>query len=145
MSSRQTGVSETASGPRAGSRVGRYLLKQLLGRGTTGSVYEAVDTHKDRTVALKLLAPALGGNPAFREWLQREVLVVGRVQEPHVVPVRDYGELDGQVFIDMPLVAGDDLAAVLKRNGVLPPSRAVNVVWQAASALDAAHSAVHAH
>ncbi|WP_046299932.1 serine/threonine-protein kinase [Mycobacterium sp. UM_Kg27] len=134
-------MSETASGPRAGSRVGRYLLKQLLGRGTTGSVYEAVDTHKDRTAALKLLAPALGGNPAFREWLQREVLVVGRVQEPHVVPVRDYGELDGQVFIDMPLVAGDDLAAVLKRNGVLPPSRAVNVVWQAASALDAAHSA----
>ncbi len=134
-------MSETASGSRAGSRVGRYLLKRLLGRGTTGEVYEAIDTQKDRTAALKLLAPALGGNPAFREWLQREALVVGRVQEPHVVPVRDYGELDGQVFIDMPLVAGVDLAAVLKRNGVLPPSRAVNVVWQAASALDAAHSA----
>lgn len=133
-------MSETASGSRAGSRVGRYLLKRLLGRGTTGEVYEAVDTHKDRAAALKLLAPALGGNPAFREWLQREALVVGRVQEPHVVPVRDYGELDGQVFIDMPLVAGADLAALLKRNGALPPSRAVNVVWQAASALDAAHS-----
>lgn len=134
-------MSETASGSRAGSRVGRYLLKRLLGRGTTGEVYEAVDTQKDRIAALKLLAPALGGNPAFREWLQCEALVVGRVQEPHVVPVRDYGELDGQVFIDMPLVQGADLAAVLKRNGVLPPSRAVNVVWQAASALDAAHSA----
>jgi len=134
-------MSETASGSRAGSRVGRYLLKRLLGRGTTGEVYEAVDTQKDRTAALKLLAPALGGKPSFREWLQREALVVGRVQEPHLVPVRDYGELDGQVFIDMPLVAGVDLATVLKRNGVLPPSRAVNVVWQAASALDAAHSA----
>lgn len=134
-------MSETASGSRAGSRVGRYLLKRLLGRGTTGEVYEAVDTQKDRAAAVKLLAPALGGNPAFREWLQREALVVGRVQEPHVVPVRDYGELDGQVFIDMPLVQGADLAAVLKRNGVLPPPRAVNVVWQAASALDAAHSA----
>lgn len=134
-------MGETASGSRAGSRVGRYLIKRLIGRGTTGEVYEAVDTQKDRTAALKLLAPALGGNPAFREWLQREALVVGRVQEPHVVPVRDYGELDGQVFIDMPLVQGADLAAVLKRNGVLPPSRAVNVVWQAASALDAAHSA----
>ncbi|QZA09337.1 serine/threonine protein kinase [Mycolicibacter heraklionensis] len=134
-------MGETASGSRAGSRVGRYLLKRLLGRGTTGEVYEAVDTHKDRAAAVKLLAPALGGNPAFREWLQREALVVGRVQEPHVVPVRDYGELDGQVFIDMPLVAGADLAALLKRNGVLPPSRAVNIVWQAASALDAAHGA----
>lgn len=134
-------MGETASGSRAGSRVGRYLLKRLLGYGTTGEVYEAVDTQKDRTAALKLLAPALARNPAFREWLQREALVVGRVQEPHVVPVRDYGELDGHVFIDMPLVQGADLAAVLKRNGVLPPSRAVNIVWQAASALDAAHSA----
>lgn len=134
-------MSETASGSRAGSRVGRYLLKRMLGHGTTGEVYEAFDTHKDRVAALKLLAPALGGNPAFREWMQREALLVGQVQEPHVVPIRDYGELDGQVFIDMPLVEGSDLAAVLKRNGVLPPPRAVNVVWQAASALDAAHSA----
>jgi serine/threonine-protein kinase len=134
-------MSETAPGSRAGSRVGRYLLKRLLGRGPTGEVYEAVDTHKDRTAALKLLAPALGRDPAFREWLQREALTVGRVQEPHVVPVRDYGELDGEVFIDMPLVPGADLSALLKRTGVLPPSRAVNIVWQAASALDAAHAA----
>lgn len=134
-------MSETAPGSRAGSRAGRYLLKRLLGRGPTGEVYEAVDTHKDRTAALKLLAPALGRDPAFREWLQREALTVGRVQEPHVVPVRDYGELDGDVFIDMPLVPGADLSALLKRTGVLPPSRAVNIVWQAASALDAAHAA----
>ena len=134
-------MGETASGSRAGSRVGRYLLIRLLGRGTTGEVYEAVDTQKNRTAALKLLAPALGRTPAFREWLQREALIVGRVQEPHVVPVRDYGELDGDVFIDMPLVPGVDLAAVLKRTGVLPPSRAVNIVWQVASALDAAHAA----
>lgn len=133
-------MSETASGSRAGSRVGRYLLKRLLGRGTTGEVYEALDTHRDRTVALKLLSPAFSRNPAFREWLQHEAPLIGRVQEPHVVPVRDYGEVDGQVFIDMPLVPGADLAALLKRTGVLSPPRAVNVVWQAASALDAAHS-----
>jgi serine/threonine-protein kinase len=141
MGREESVMGETASGSRAGSRVGRYLLKRLLGHGTTGEVYEAIDTHKDRTAALKLLAPALGGNPEFRDWLQREALVVGRVQEPHVVPIRDYGELDGQVFLDMPMVEGSDLASVLKRTGVLPPSRAVNVVWQAASALDAAHSA----
>lgn len=134
-------MSDTASGSRVGTRVGRYLIKRLLGRGVTGEVYEAFDTHKDRVAALKLLSPALGREPAFREWLQREALVVGRVQEPHVVPVRDYGELDGEVFIDMPFVTGTDLAVLLKRTGALPPSRAVNIVWQAASALDAAHSA----
>ncbi|OBI03148.1 hypothetical protein A5715_08465 [Mycolicibacter heraklionensis] len=133
-------MSETARGSRAGSRVGRYLLRRLLGRGTTGEVYEALDTHRDGTAALKLLSPVFGGNPAFREWLQHEAPLIGRVQEPHVVPVRDYGEVDGQVFIDMPLVPGADLAALLKRTGVLSPPRAVNVVWQAASALDAAHS-----
>lgn len=132
-------MGETASGSRAGSRVGRYLLKRLLGRGPTGEVYEAVDTQKDRTAALKLVAPSVGRDPGFRDWLQREALTVGRVQEPHVVPVRDYGELDGEVFIDTPLVHGADLSALLKRTGVLPPSRAVNLVWQAASALDAAH------
>lgn len=134
-------MGETASGSRAGSRVGRYLLKRLLGRGPTGEVYEAVDTQKNRPSALKLIAPALGRDPAFRDWLQREALTVGRVPEPHVVPVRDYGELDGDVFIDMPLVPAADLSALLKRTGVLPPSRAVNIVWQAASALDAAHGA----
>ncbi|ORW25428.1 hypothetical protein AWC18_01900 [Mycolicibacter nonchromogenicus] len=120
--------------------MGRYLLRRLLGRGTTGEVYEALDTHRNRAAALKLLSPAFGGNPAFREWLQHEAPLIGRVQEPHVVPLRDYGEVDGQVFIDMPLVPGADLAALLKRTGVLSPPRAVNVVWQAASALDAAHS-----
>ncbi|MEB3061486.1 serine/threonine-protein kinase [[Mycobacterium] zoologicum] len=134
-------MGETASGSRAGSRVGRYLLIRLLGHGPTGEVYDAVDVQKNRTAALKLVTPALGHDPAFREWLQREALTVGRVQEPHVVPVRDYGELDGEVFIDMPLVSGADLSAVLKRTGVLPPSRAVNVVWQVAAALDAAHAA----
>ncbi|ORV47055.1 hypothetical protein AWC02_10180 [Mycolicibacter engbaekii] len=133
-------MDETASGSRAGSRLGPYLLKRLLGRGSTGELYEAFDTRRDRPAALKLLAPALCG-PALREWLQREALVAGRVQEPHVVPVRDYGELDGRVYLDMPLVAGADLAALLKRTGVLSPPRAVNIVWQAASALDAAHSA----
>lgn len=134
-------MSETTLGSRAGSRLGHYVLKRLLGRSTTGEVYEALDTANDRAAALKLISPALSRSPAFRDWLQREAITVGRLREPHVVPIRDYGELDGEVFIDMPLVEGSDLAAVLKRNGVLSAPRAVNLVWQAASALDAVHSA----
>ncbi|MEO8816287.1 MAG: hypothetical protein ABI307_13085 [Mycobacterium sp.] len=96
-------MSDTAPGSRSGARFGRYYLKRLLGRGDTGEVYEAVDTVKERSAALKLLSPALHHDPAFREWLQREVVNVGRVHEPHVVPIRDYGEIDGELFVDMPL------------------------------------------
>lgn len=133
-------MSDTAPGSRSGSLVGRYHLKRLLGRGDTGEVYEAVDTEKERAAAVKLLLPALDHDPAFREWLQREAVSVGRIEEPHVVPIRDYGEADGELFVDMPLVPGADLSALLKRTGVLSPPRAVNIVWQAALALDAAHA-----
>jgi serine/threonine-protein kinase len=57
------------------------------------------------------------------------------------VPIHDYGELDGQLFIDMRLIEGKDVGAVLNRTGPLPPARAVAIVEQIASALDAAHRA----
>lgn len=133
-------MGETASGSRAGSRIGRYLLKRLLGHGTTGEVYEAVDTVTEQTLALKLLAPELGDDPAFREAMQEEAYVVTRLRGPHIVPVNDFGEADGNLFIEMPLIAGTDLSELMTTEGPLTPSRAVNIVRQAASALDTAHA-----
>jgi serine/threonine-protein kinase len=106
-----------------------------------GEVYEAEDTVKERVVALKLLSPALCHDPVFRERLQREARTAGRLQEPHVVPVHDYGEIDGQLYLDMRLIEGTDLSALLRKVGALAPSRAVAIIRQAASALDAAHAA----
>jgi serine/threonine-protein kinase len=105
-----------------------------------GEVYEAEDTVKARVVALKLLSLALSQDPVFRERLQREARIAGRLQEPHVVPIHDYGEIDGQLFLDMRLIAGIDLSMLLKQSGTLTQPRAVNIVRQAASALDAAHA-----
>lgn len=134
-------MSDTAQGSRVGSQFGRYRLTRLLGRGGMGEVYEAEDTVKERVVALKVLSPALCQDPVFRERLQREARTAGRLQEPHVVPVHDYGEIDGQLYLDMRLIQGTDLATLLKESGALTPPRAVAIVRQAASALDAAHAA----
>lgn len=126
---------------RAGSMFGPYHLKRLLGRGGMGEVYEAEHTVKEWTVAVKLLSESFSRDPVFRERMKREARTAGRLQEPHVVPVHDYGEIDGQIFLEMRLVEGTDLDSVLKRFGPLNPPRAVAVITQIASALDAAHAA----
>jgi serine/threonine-protein kinase len=106
-----------------------------------GHVYEAEDTVMDRTVALKLISGTYAQDPEFRKRLQREARIAGRLHEPHVVPVHAAGEIDGRLFVDMRLIEGSDLDTLLARSGPLPPARAVAIVRQIASALDAAHAA----
>ncbi|WP_459972617.1 protein kinase domain-containing protein [Mycobacterium sp. MUNTM1] len=125
---------------RTPSEFGPYQLKRLLGRGGFGEVYEAFDTDKNRTVALKLLPPSYSADPSFRKRLFREASTAGRLNEPHIVPIHNYGEIEGLLFIDMRLIPGPDLRSVLNEHGPLKPARAVSIVGQIASALDAAHA-----
>ncbi|MGE2692230.1 serine/threonine-protein kinase [Mycolicibacterium pulveris] len=134
-------MDDTPQRSRVGSRFGPYQIKRLIGRGGMGEVYEAEDTVKGRTVALKLLPDALSGDPVFRERLQREARSAGRLQEPHVVPIHDYGEIDGHLFVDMRLIDGIDLRTALQRDGAMAPAQAVGLIRQIAAALDAAHDA----
>ncbi|OOK80468.1 putative serine/threonine-protein kinase pknH [Mycobacterium kansasii] len=124
-----------------GSMFGPYHLKRLLGRGGMGEVYEAENTVKEWPCAVKLMTAEFSKDPVFRERMKREARTAGRLQEPHVVPIHDYGEIDGQMYLEMRLIEGTDLDTLLKRFGPLTPPRAVAIISQVASALDAAHAA----
>ena len=130
-----------SQGSRVGTMFGPYLLKQLLGRGGMGEVYRAEHTVKQWAVALKLVSETFSQDPVFRKRMEREARITGSLLEPHVVPIHDYGEIDGQLFLEMRLIEGRDLGSLLAEHGALTPPRAVAIIHQVASALDAAHAA----
>ncbi|MGE2689041.1 serine/threonine-protein kinase [Mycolicibacterium pulveris] len=138
-------MSSPKGGSRLGTRFGSYELESLIGVGGMGEVYRAYDTARDRMVAIKLLRPDLASDPTFQERFRRESRVAARLQEPHVIPVHDFGEIDGVLYIDMRLVEGASLKEVLRNDGALPPTRAVSIITQVASALDAAHASGLVH
>ena len=121
-------------------QVGNYQLDHLLGVGGMGEVYHAYDSHRDRYVALKLLPEAFSGDKDYLRRFQRESHVAARLREPHVIPIHDFGEIDGRLFIDMRLVDGVDIHVLLDEGGPIAPQRAVNLLSQVAQALDAAHA-----
>jgi serine/threonine protein kinase len=126
-------------GSRVGGTFGKYKINRLLGRGGMGEVYEAYDTDKGRTVALKILTDQYAQDETFRTRFLRESRAAAILQEPHVIPIHDWGEIDDILFIDMRLVQGQTLHDMLK-SGALSPERAVVIIRQIAAALDAAHA-----
>lgn len=123
---------------RVGTRFGIYEIISLLGKGGMGAVYEARDTKKKRLVALKILSDDYSLDREYRTRFTREAYAAAELQEPHIIPIHDWGEIDGSLYIDMRLVRGETLRELLA-NGALDPQRAVNIVSQVAAALDDAH------
>jgi len=127
-------------GSRAGTRFGPYELRSLIGAGGTGEVYEAYDTIKGRTVAVKLLRAELAADPAFQERFRRDSRIAARLLDPHVIPMHDFGEIDGVLFVDMRLLNVRSLKDLLRAHGALEPREAAEIIAQVAAALDVAHA-----
>jgi len=125
--------------PMVGDELAGYRLQAVLGRGGMSVVYEAENPRLGSTVALKVLAPELAADDAFRARFLKESRIAASLNHPNVIPIYDVGSHDDLLYIAMRYVAGSDLRAVLKRQQVLAPDQAVLLTGQAARALDAAH------
>src|SRR4051794_35640885 len=105
-----------------------------------GVVYLADNVTTGQRVALKLLTPDLARSSGFRERFVREANYASSMRHPNVIEVFDAGEQEGVLYIAMQYVEGEDLKALLVRDGKLDARRTVGILGQVASALDAAHS-----
>jgi tRNA A-37 threonylcarbamoyl transferase component Bud32 len=111
---------------------------ELLGQGGMGAVYKARQVKLDRLVALKILPPAAGRDPAFAARFAREARALARLNHPGVVGLHDFGEAGGLSYLLMEFVDGGSLRQVL-RAGPAEPLRALGVVRQVCEALHYAH------
>ena len=123
-----------------GSLIAGYRLEERIGRGGMAVVFRAYDSRLDRQVALKILAPALAEDEAFRQRFIRESRLAAAVDDPHITPVFEAGEANGVLFIAMRYVRGGDVRSLIDQLGPLPAARVAEIISQVASALDAAHA-----
>jgi hypothetical protein len=124
---------------RVDSEVGGYRIVEPIGRGGTSVVYRAEHVRLGRAAALKLLSPT-PGEADFRERFLRESKLAASLDHPSIVPVYDAGEEGDLLYIAMACVDGGDLRALLVQEGTLPLRRALRIVGQIASALEAANA-----
>ncbi len=118
---------------------GRYRIMSLLGRGGMGEVYRADDLRLGQAVALKFLPTDLGQSTARLAQFHNEVRIARHVSHANVCRVYDVGEIDGQIYLSMEYVDGEDLASLIRRIGRLPEDKAVEIARQICAGLAAAH------
>ena len=116
----------------------RYTIERELGRGGMATVYLAIDARHHRRVAVKVLHPELSAVIGSERFL-KEIEVTAGLQHPHILPLFDSGDADGQLYYVMPFVEGETLRARLDREKQLPVDDAVRIASEVASALEYAH------
>jgi predicted Ser/Thr protein kinase len=125
--------------PRIGTEFAGHRIEQIIGRGGVSVVYLAEHLRLGRKVALKVLAPHLADDEAFRERFIRESRIAAGLDHPNIVTIYDAGEIEDSLYISMRFVEGSDLARLLREEGPLETSRMILLLSHVASALDTAH------
>src|SRR6185436_1532993 len=117
----------------------RYRILGLISRGGMGEVYRADDLKLDQPVALKFLPAAFSEDRTRLDRFYSEVRIARQVSHPNVARVYDVGEIDGQTFLSMEYIDGEDLSTLLRRIGRFPGDRAVQISREVCAGLAAAH------
>ena len=128
-----------------GTLFGGCRIEGVVGRGGMGVVYRAHQLDLDRDVALKVIAPELIEHPQSRNRFLTEARAAGAVEHPNVVPIHGVGIADGQAYLVMRYVAGDNLRTVVHRQGALTATHAAEITARLGDALDAIHRAGYVH
>src|SRR5213592_2834556 len=120
---------------------GKYLIAKLIKRGGMGAIYQGKHVLMDKTVAIKVLRPALAVDDDVVARFSREAKAASRISHPNAVSVTDFGESEnGIVFLVMEYLEGQTLKELIHTEGRLSLARTAEIVRQVASALDAAHA-----
>ncbi|MCO1659328.1 serine/threonine-protein kinase [Pseudonocardia humida] len=122
-----------------------HRIDALIGEGGMGVVYRATHLQLRRTVALKVLPPSLAADHEYRRRFEREAAIAASLEHPNVVPIYDAGHANGILYLSMRFVDGEDLGAVLQREGRLGVERVCALLGPVADALDAVHEAGLVH
>jgi len=120
---------------------GKYQIIQKIGQGAMGTVYKALHLHFQEVRALKVIAAKLSSDKTFVKRFEQEAILARKLQHPNAVRVDDIDETeDGQPFIVMEYIEGENLRKVISAIGPMPPLRVSAIIRQVAAALDAAHA-----
>ena len=130
----------TQSGAPEARQVGRYLIKERLGRGGMASVFRAHDPGIGRDVAIKFLHATLCEDEEYRGRFLREARAAGGLSHPNIVTVFDVGEIEGRPYMAMELLSGEPLSDMMQAGKPLPVRDVVVMGIQLARALDYAHA-----
>lgn len=135
----RTGRSQEPRFPPGTMLLGRYRIISVLGQGGMGEVYRADDLRLSQQVALKFLFRGLSGDSSKLARLHQEVRIARQVSHPRVCRVHDIAEVEGEAFLTMEFIDGEDLRSLLKRIGRLPEDKGVQIARQLCEGLEAVH------
>ena len=120
-------------------RVGKYEIREQIGRGGMGAVYRAYDPVMEREVAVKVILDIALDVPEIKERFYREARTAGKLTHENITIVHDVGEEQGRPYIVMEYLSGTDLRTMLERHTVIPLERQISIASQICRGLAYSH------